>query len=120
MHKAFQVLQRYAAAQNVSPTQDSCMIYMLSKKGDLYHLSFPITAEREQILPMLIGIVPEQDRAMDAMLCFLSWGVEIPTYAFRMALLQLDDANRQAIVFMNGENGLIEKPLAVTMPPSSV
>ena len=36
----------------------------------------------------------------------------------RKALLQLDNANQKASVFMNGYGGLIEKTLIATMPPT--
>ena len=117
----YQALYQHAIMQKDSGTlaSDSCLVCMLSKKGNLYHLSFPIISEWEQILPLLTETVPEQDRVMSAMLCFLSswWALEIPSYAFRKALLQLDDANQKAIIFMNGYGRLIEKPLSVTMPP---
>lgn len=118
----YQALHQLAMAQRdagrIAP--DSCLVCMLSEKGNLYHLSFPITSECEQILPLLIETVPEQDRAMSELLCFLTpwWGLEIPSYAFRKALLQLDEANQKAVIFMSGYGRLIEKTLAATMPPS--
>lgn len=99
---------------------DSCLVCMRSKQGNVYHLSFPITSEWEQILPLLTEATPEQDRVMSEMLCYISswWALEIPSFAFRKALLELDEGNQKAIIFMNGYGRLIEKTLAATMPPA--
>lgn len=118
----YQALYQLAMAQRdagrIAP--DSCLVCMLSEKGNLYQLSFPMTSECEKILPLLMRTVPEQDRLMSELLCFLTpeWEPEIPSYAFRKALLRLNGANQKAIIFMNGYGRLIEKPLAATMPPS--
>lgn len=41
--------------------------------------------------------------------------VDVPSYAFRKALLELDDANRQAKVLLRSENGYIAKPIGIMM-----
>ncbi|MCH5183627.1 MAG: helix-turn-helix transcriptional regulator [Oscillospiraceae bacterium] len=121
-HEGYQALYQRAMEQRDSGmiAPNSCLVCMLSEKGNLHHLSFPITAEWEQILPLLTELVPEQDSVMSVLLCFLTpeWAPEIPSYAFRKALLQLNEANQKTIIFMNGYSGLIEKPLAATMPPA--
>ena len=37
--------------------------------------------------------------------------VDVPSYAFRKALLELDDANRQTKVLLRSESGYITKPM---------
>lgn len=41
--------------------------------------------------------------------------VDIPSYAFRKALLELDDANRHTKVLLRSERGYITKPLGIMM-----
>ena len=117
----YRALYLHAMAQkDLLVPPDACMVCMLSEKGNLYHLSFPVASECKSLLSALFNTVPEQDRVMSAMLCFLSpgWALEIPSFAFRNALLQLDEANQKALIYMNGQGGIIEKTLAQTMPPS--
>ena len=41
--------------------------------------------------------------------------VDVPSYAFRKSLLELDDANRQTKVLLRSENGYITKPIEIMM-----
>ena len=41
--------------------------------------------------------------------------VDVPSYAFRKALLELDDANRQTKVLLRSESGYITKAIRIMM-----
>lgn len=117
MLKYYYILKQYAEAQKVTLTQDKSIVCMMSKKNNLFHLIFPFTFDFSQILFELTKIIPENDRVMSAIICFLPpWNLEIPSFAFRKALLQIDDANQKAVIYMNGKDGVIQKELSETLP----
>lgn len=117
MKNLFPQLKQYAEAQNEAVPKDSAIIVFMTKNGNMCHVILPIFLEPESAAASLKALLPQDDNTVSAAACFFSEGdLEIPAYAFRKALVDLNDANLGTLIFMNGENVVISKPLSDTMP----
>lgn len=121
MNKDYQALYRYVSENKEAikwdASKDVC-VCMLSKSGKAYHVLFPVTADDATICSLLTDTIPESDRAVSALVCFMEpWGLDIPGYAFKKALIQIDPANEHAVIYAQGKDDVVGKELRDTMPP---
>ena len=103
--------------QGFSLSKEESVVFLLSGKGKIYKCIYQITDRSEAIFQKLKGIMRDDGGTISAMICFLPPSeLDIPSFYFCKALLQLDRRNSETLICMQGESGIIYKKLSETMP----
>ena len=108
------------ARKEAEELDDGVVVVLLTAGGAVDSMVFEDLSsaiEAEDALKFLLEKKKNGDARIERLICM--WhdgGVDIPSFAFREALLTIERANGHAQVLMNGLNGYIVKTVKATMP----
>jgi len=96
------------------------VVVMLTVKGTVASVLFQdlnSAIEAEGAMKVLIEMKKNEDTSIERLICMWHDGsVDIPSFAFREALLSVDSANLSTQMLLNGLTGYIVKTVKATMP----
>lgn len=96
------------------------VVVMLTVKGTVASVLFQdlnSAIEAEGAMKGLIEMKKNEDAKIERLICMWHEGsVDIPSFAFREALLSVDSANLSTKMLLNGLTGYIVKTVKATMP----
>ena len=108
------------ASKEADKLSDGNVVVMLTTKGTVYSVSFPnlnSTIEAEGAMKFLIEKKKNEDSKIERLICMWHEGsIDIPSFAFREALLSVDSVNSSSKMLLNGLTGYIVKTIKATMP----
>lgn len=95
-------------------------VVMLSAKGTVYSVSFQngySAHEAEGVIKLLIEKKKNRDAKIERLICMWHDGsIDLPSFAFREALVAIDSMNLSTQMLLNGLNGYVVKTVKATMP----
>ena len=96
------------------------VVVMLTAKGTVASVLFQdlnSAIEAEGVMKGLIEMKKNEDAKIERLICMWHDGcVDVPSFAFREALLSVDSANLSTKMLLNGLTGYIVKTVKATMP----
>ena len=99
---------------------DGNVVVMLTAKGSVVCLPFQdisSSVNAESTLKALLELKKTEAAKIDRLICMWHDGsIDLPSYAFREALLSVDRANFSTQILLNGLTGHIVKTVRATMP----
>jgi hypothetical protein len=108
------------AKQEAEQLSDGEVVVMLTGQGTVAAVSFPDTdsaIDAEGAIKALLEIKKRGNARIERLLCMWHEGdLDLPSFAFREALLGVDSANASAKILMNGLTGYVVKTVKATMP----
>ena len=112
------------AAENTKKEADKLsdgnVVVMLTTKGTVISIAFSSVSssiQAENTLKFLIDKKKDGESKIARMICM--WhggGIDLPSYAFREALVDIDSQNLSAQILLNGLGGYVVKTVKATMP----
>ena len=113
------LMQRGTELQKTIEKDEECLL-LETRSGAIYTVTCRLedAIEPDFVMKTLIGMKRQCGVRVGRMVCLIgkSGGPDLPSYAFREALTDLDPANLDAEMLLCGLNGFIVKPVRVTMP----
>lgn len=109
-----------SARKAADKLSDGNAVVMLTAKGSVVcvpfeDLSFALDAERA--IKALLEIKKNEDAKIDRLICMWHDGsIDLPSFAFREALLSVERTNLSTQILLNGSTGYIVKTVRATMP----
>ena len=99
---------------------DGNVVVMLTAKGSVVCIPFQnliSSIDDNGVVKGLIEIKKNEDAKIDRIICMWHEGsIDLPSFAFREALLSVNDANLSTKILLNGSTGYIVKTIRATMP----
>ncbi len=99
---------------------DGNVVVMLTAKGSVACVPFQdlnSAIDAEGAVKALLEIKKNEDSKIERLICMWHEGsIDLPSFAFREALLSVDRTNFSAQMLLNGSNGYIVKTVEATMP----
>ena len=91
---------------------------VLTEKGNVYSVALPDAINAQKELEGFFGMLREKDdcRVSYVVAMWSFGGAEIPSYAFRKGLLELDAGNRETLMLLAEAPDLYYKALHYSMP----
>lgn len=108
------------AKKEAEKLSDGNVVVMLTAKGTVISVSFQnvhSAIEAENAMKLLIEKKKDGESQIKRMVCM--WhegGIDLPSYAFREALVDIDSKNLSAQILLNGLGGYVVKTVKATMP----
>ena len=89
-----------------------------TKKNQVYCLALPDAVNAQKELEGFFGMLREKDdcRVSHVVAMWSTGGAEIPSFAFRKGLLELDAANGETLLLLAQKPSLLYKTLQWSMP----
>ena len=95
-------------------------VVMLSAKGAIYSVSFRnvrSAIEAEGVMKFFIEKKKSGDAKIERLICMWHDGsIDLPSFAFREALVTAEGSNFSAKMLLSGLNGYVVKTVKATMP----
>ena len=95
-------------------------VAMLTEKGTVYSVSFQngySAIEAEGVIKLFIEKKKNSDAKIERLICMWHDGsIDLPSFAFREALVAIDSKNLSTQMLLNGLNGYVVKTVKATMP----
>ena len=95
-------------------------VVMLTAKGTVYSVSFQnghSAIEAEGVMKLFIEKKKNSDAKIERLICMWHDGsIDLPSFAFREALVAIDSKNLSTQMLLNGLNGYVVKTVKATMP----
>jgi len=108
------------AKKEIADLSDGEVVVMLTSKGTVISVLFEdlnSAIDPDGIMRSLLEIKKNGDAKIERMVCMWhNGGVDLPSFAFREALLTVDSTNFSSEMLLNGLTGYIVKTVMVTMP----
>lgn len=108
------------AGKEVDKLSNGNVIVMLTAKGSVICIPFQdlsSSVNTESAIKALLEIKKNEDAKIDRLICMWHDGsIDLPSYAFREALLSVNRTNFSTKILLNGLTGYIVKTVMVTMP----
>ncbi len=108
------------AKKEADKLSDGNVVVMLTAKGTVISVSFqniPSSTKAENVMKLLIDKKKEGESKIEKLVCMWHEGsIDLPSYAFREALVDIDSKNLSAQILLNGLGGYIVKTVKETMP----
>ncbi len=99
---------------------DGNVVVMLTAKGSVACVLFQDLSsaiDAEGAVKALLEIKKNEDSKIERLICMWHEGsIDLPSFAFREALLSVDRTNFSTQMLLNGLNGYIVKTVEATMP----
>ena len=91
---------------------------VLTEKGNVYSVALPDAINAQKELESFFGMLREKDdcRVSHVVAMWSTGGAEIPSFAFRKGLLELDAANGETLLLLAQKPSLLYKTLQWSMP----
>ena len=108
------------ASKEADKLFDGNVVVMLTAKGSVICVPFQdlsSSVNTESVIKALLEIKKNEDSKIDRLICM--WhdsSIDLPSYAFREALLSVNRTNFSTKILLNGLTGYIVKTVMVTMP----
>ena len=108
------------ASKEADKLSDGNVVVMLTAKGSVICVPFQdlsSSVNTESVIKALLEIKKNEDSKIDRLICM--WhdsSIDLPSYAFREALLSVDRTNFSTQILLNGLTGYIVKTVMATMP----
>ena len=108
------------AKKEADKLSDGNVVVMLTTKGTVISIAFSSVSssiQAENTLKFLIDKKKDGESKIARMICM--WhggGIDLPSYAFREALVDIDSQNLSAQILLNGLGGYVVKTVKATMP----
>ena len=108
------------ASKEANKLSDGNVVVMLTVKGSVIYVPFQdlsSSVNTESVIKALLEIKKNEDSKIDRLICM--WhdsSIDLPSYAFREALLSVDRTNFSTQILLNGLTGYIVKTVMATMP----
>lgn len=89
-----------------------------TEKGNVYSVALPDAINPQKELEGFFGMLREKDdcRVSHVVAMWSTGGAEIPSFAFRKGLLELDAANGETLLLLAQKPSLLYKTLQWSMP----
>ena len=95
-------------------------VVMLTAKGTVYSVSFQnghSAIEAEGVIKLFIEKKKNSDAKIERLICMWHDGsIDLPSFAFREALVAIDSKNLSTQMLLNGLRGFVVKTVKATMP----
>lgn len=108
------------ASKEADKLFDGNVVVMLTAKGSVICVPFQdlsSSVNTESAIKALLEIKKNEDAKIDRLICMWHDGsIDLPSYAFREALLSVNRTNFSTKILLNGLTGYIVKTVMVTMP----
>ena len=108
------------ARKEIETLSDGDVVVVLTTTGTVDSISFPdlkSSIEAEGAMKVLLDMKKNEDAKIERLICMWHDGcVDVPSFAFREALLSIDSANLSTQMLLNGLTGYIVKTVKATMP----
>ena len=108
------------ASKEADKLFDGNVVVMLTAKGSVICVPFQdlrSSVNTESAIKALLEIKKNEDAKIDRLICMWHDGsIDLPSYAFREALLSVNRTNFSTKMLLNGLTGYIVKTVMVTMP----
>ena len=110
MEEARKQIPRHPRAEQVNVVR--------TEKGNVYSVALPDAVNAQKELESFFEMLREKDdRRVSHVVAMWSFGcAEIPSYAFRKGLLELDDGNGETLLLLAQKPSLLYKTLQWSMP----
>ena len=96
------------------------LIVMLTAKGTVYSVSLQnghSAIEAEGVIKLFIEKKKNSDAKIERLICMWHDGsIDLPSYAFREALVSAEVSNLSAKMLLSGLNGYVVKTIKASMP----
>lgn len=108
------------AKKEAEKLSDGNVVVMFTTKGTVISVAFSSISssiQAENTLKFLIDKKKDGESQIKRMVCM--WpkgGIDLPSYAFREALVDIDSKNLSAQILLNGLGGYVVKTVKATMP----
>ena len=94
--------------------------YVLTAKGTVYSVSFQnghSAIEAEGVIKLFIEKKKNSDAKIERLICMWHDGsIDLPSFAFREALVAAEGSNLSAKMLLSGLNGYVVKTVKASMP----
>ncbi len=108
------------ASKEADKLSDGNVVVILTAKGAVASISFQnihSAIEAENAMKFLIEKKKRGDDKIERLICMRhDGGIDLPSFAFREALVAIDSKNLLTQMLLNGSSGYVVKTVNVTMP----
>lgn len=108
------------AKQEADALSDGGVVVMLTAKGNIYPIVFKDTrssSDAEGVIKFFVELKKSNDTKLERLVyIWHDGGIDLPSYAFREALLKVDRTNFSAKMLLQGLQSYIVKTIQATMP----
>lgn len=110
MEEARKQIPRHPQAEQVNVVR--------TEKGNVYSVALPDAINAQKELEGFFGMLREKDdrRVSHVVAMWSTGGAEIPSFAFRKGLLELDAGNGETLLLLAQKPSLLYKTLQWSMP----
>lgn len=118
----WELLMRKGMARWERCAKDEDCLLLETRSGEIYTVTYRLAdaIDPDFVIKTLIAMKRQCGVRVGRIVCLVgkNGGLDLPSYAFREALVDLDPVNLDAEMLLCGRNGFIVKPVRVTMPKS--
>jgi len=108
------------ASKEANKLSDGNVVVILTSTGTVDSISFlniNSTIEAENAMKFLIEKKKRREAKIERLICmWFDGSIDMPSFAFRQALIDIDSKNFSTKVLLNGLNGYVVKTVKATMP----
>lgn len=108
------------ASKEADKLSDGNVVVILTAKGTVDSISFQnihSSIEAENAMKFLIEKKKSEEAKIERLICMWHDGsIDLPSFAFREALVAIDSKNLSTQMLLNGLNGYVVKTVKATMP----
>ena len=108
------------AKKDANELSNGNTVVMLSAKGTIYSVSFQnghSAIEAEGVMKLFIEKKKNSDAKIERLICMWHDGsIDLPSFAFREALVVAEGSNLSAKMLLSGLNGHVVKTVKASMP----
>lgn len=113
----YQLMEEARKQISLHPEAEQVTV-LRTEKNHIYSLALPDAVNAQKELEGFFGMLREKDdcRVSHVVAMWSTGGAEIPSFAFRKGLLELDAANGETLLLLTQKPSLLYKTLQWSMP----